>query len=91
MRVAGRQRGAAVAGPLLAELAAAARDREVLRFAYSDHSGSATERRVEPYQLVNWGQRWYLVAFDLGRDDWRTFRVDRLSETRASGAPVPRP
>ncbi len=85
VRVAGRQRGATVAGPLLAEIAAAARDHEVLRFAYSDHSGSATERRVEPYKLVNWGQRWYLVGFDLGRDDWRTFRVDRLSETRGVG------
>ena len=57
----------------------------MLRFAYSDHSGSATERRVEPYRLVNWGQRWYLVAFDLGRDDWRTFRVDRMNETRGVG------
>ena len=85
VRVAGRRRGADVAGKLLAEIAAASRDREVLRFAYSDHSGSATERRVEPYKLVNWGQRWYLVAYDLGRDDWRTFRVDRMSETRGVG------
>ena len=85
VRVAGRRRGANVAGKLLALVAAAARDREVVRFAYSDHSGSATERRVEPYQLVNWGQRWYLVAFDLQRDDWRTFRCDRMSETRSVG------
>src|SRR6478672_5285188 len=85
VRVAGRRRGANVAGKLLALVAAAARDREVVRFAYSDHSGSATERRVEPYRLVNWGQRWYLVAFDLHRDDWRTFRCDRMSETRTVG------
>jgi predicted DNA-binding transcriptional regulator YafY len=85
VRVAGRRRGAHVAGKLLAEIAAASRDREVVRFAYSDHSGSATERRVEPYRLVNWGQRWYLVAFDLGRNDWRTFRIDRMSETRGVG------
>jgi predicted DNA-binding transcriptional regulator YafY len=85
VRVAGRRRGAAVAGALLAEIAAASRDREVLRFAYSDHSGSGTERRVEPYKLVNWGQRWYLVAFDLGRDDWRTFRVDRMNQTHGVG------
>ena len=85
VRVAGHRRGADVAGKLLAEIAAASRDREVLRFAYSDHSGSATERRAEPYKLVNWGRRWYLVAFDLGRDDWRTFRVDRMAETRGVG------
>jgi predicted DNA-binding transcriptional regulator YafY len=85
VRVAGRRRGADIAGKLLTELAAASRDREVVRFAYSDHSGSATERRVEPYRLVNWGQRWYLVAFDLGRDDWRTFRIDRMTETRGVG------
>jgi predicted DNA-binding transcriptional regulator YafY len=84
VRVAGR-RGPDVEGKLLALLAAAARDREVLRFAYSDYSGSATERRVEPYRLVNWGMRWYLVAFDLERDDWRTFRCDRMSETRSVG------
>jgi predicted DNA-binding transcriptional regulator YafY len=85
VRVAGRKRGAEVAGGLLAELAAWSRDREVVRFAYSDHSGSATERRVEPYRLVSWGQRWYLVAFDVVRDDWRTFRVDRMSQTRSVG------
>jgi predicted DNA-binding transcriptional regulator YafY len=85
VRVTGRRRGANVAGRLLALVAAAARDHEVVRFAYSDHSGSATERRVEPYRLVSWGQRWYLVAFDLQRDDWRTFRCDRMSETRSVG------
>ena len=85
VRVAGRKSGADVSGALLAELAAQSRDREVVRFAYSDHSDSATERRVEPYRLVNWGMRWYLVAFDLARDDWRTFRVDRMSETRGVG------
>src|SRR6478735_3211427 len=85
VRVAGRRRGANVAGKLLALVAAAARDHEVVRFAYSDHSGSATERRVEPYRLVNWGMRWYLVAFDLERDDWRTFRCDRMSQTRSVG------
>ena len=85
VRVSGRRRGNGVSGSLLAELAAASRDREVVRFAYSDHSGSASERRGEPYKLVNWGQRWYLVAFDLGRDDWRIFRLDRMSETRSVG------
>ena len=85
VRVAGRRRGPDVEGKLLAMVAAAARDREVVRFAYSDYTGSATERRVEPYRLVNWGMRWYLVAFDLERDDWRTFRCDRMSQTRSVG------
>src|SRR6476469_6471125 len=84
-RVSGRRRGGEVDGKLLALLAAAARDREVVRFAYSDHRGSATERRIEPYRLVNWGLRWYLLAFDLERDDWRTFRCDRMSQTRSIG------
>lgn len=85
VRVSGRRRGPHVEGSALALIAAAARDREIMRFRYSDHSGSATERRIEPYRLVNWGQRWYLVAFDVERDDWRTFRVDRMSETRSAG------
>ena len=47
--------------------------------------GPGSDRKVEPYRLVNWGRRWYLVAFDPQRDDWRTFRVDRLRETRSTG------
>jgi predicted DNA-binding transcriptional regulator YafY len=85
VRVGAKRRGPQIDGRMLALLAATARDREIMRFSYSDHAGSATERRVEPYRLVNWGRRWYLVAFDLERDDWRTFRVDRLSEPRSVG------
>jgi predicted DNA-binding transcriptional regulator YafY len=85
VRVPGQRRGPQVDGALLALIAAAARDREILRFRYSDHSGSGTQRRVEPYRLVNWGRRWYLVAYDLERADWRTFRVDRAAEPRALG------
>ncbi len=70
---------------VLGELAAAARDHEIVRFAYSDRSGAATERRVEPYRLVNIGRRWYLVAFDVLRDDWRMFRLDRMTEQRSVG------
>ena len=83
VRVSTKSRGPQVEGAVLALLAAAARDREIVRFAYSDYSGSATERRIEPYRLVNWGRRWYLVAFDVERADWRTFRVDRISESRS--------
>ena len=52
--------------------------REQLRFSYHDAAGNETHREVEPYRLVLRGARWYLLGWDLGRDDWRTFRVDRL-------------
>jgi predicted DNA-binding transcriptional regulator YafY len=58
---------------------------ERLGFAYRDGSGNETERRVEPHGLVNVEGRWYLVAHDLDRDDWRTFRVDRLTAPRLTG------
>jgi len=64
---------------LLTELAAACRDRRALRFDYADRRGEATQRRVEPHRVVNWGQRWYVVAWDNDRTDWRTFRVDRIA------------
>ena len=96
VRVRGQRRGPQVEGSLLALIAAVARDREIMRFRYLDHSGSGTERRAEPYRLVNWGRRWYLVAFDLDRDDWRTFRADRITEPRSVGhrftaRPLPAP
>jgi predicted DNA-binding transcriptional regulator YafY len=86
-----------VAGPLvdpdvLTAIAAACRARERLRFSYVAHDGSASDREAEPYQLVNWGRRWYLVAFDTRRGDWRTFRADRISlRTPGGGRFVPRP
>lgn len=46
---------------------------------------SVPPRRVEPHHLVTWGGRWYLVAWDLDRDDWRTFRVDRLTPRTPTG------
>ncbi|MGK5674277.1 helix-turn-helix transcriptional regulator [Micromonospora sp. URMC 106] len=52
--------------------------RERLRFDYTSHQGAETVRDVEPHALVNWGRHWYLVAWDTDREDWRTFRVDRL-------------
>jgi predicted DNA-binding transcriptional regulator YafY len=70
--------GPAVDPGLLSSLAAACRDREGLRFDYDNHGGTGSLRDVEPYRLINWGRRWYLLAYDLGRDDWRTFRVDRI-------------
>jgi predicted DNA-binding transcriptional regulator YafY len=63
---------------VLTTLAAACRDHDRVRFAYRDRERITSRRDVEPYRLVNWGRRWYLVAWDLERGDWRTFRVDRV-------------
>ncbi|WP_159613336.1 YafY family protein [Glutamicibacter sp. JC586] len=62
---------------VLVAFAQACRDHERITFDYKDAKGAASARRVEPAQLVNVGNRYYLVAFDLDRDDWRSFRVDR--------------
>lgn len=71
--------GAAVVDPdVLMTVAGACRDQVVLRFDYVRGDGTESRREVEPYGLVAWTGRWYLVAWDLDRDDWRTFRIDRL-------------
>ncbi|WP_030779051.1 helix-turn-helix transcriptional regulator [Streptomyces sp. NRRL S-920] len=72
-----RQQG--VDPAVLTELAGVCRDAERLRFDYRDHEGSSSRRVVEPHRLVCTERRWYLVAWDLEREDWRTFRVDRLT------------
>jgi predicted DNA-binding transcriptional regulator YafY len=68
----------------LTVLAAACRERERARFDYRAQDGARTRREVEPHSLVNLGRRWYLVAFDCNRDDWRTFRVDRIQRPRGA-------
>src|SRR4029077_4960496 len=73
----------------LTVIATACRDAECLRFAYTSRSGTATRRDVEPHALVNLGRRWYLVAWDRGREDWRTFRVDRLTKPASTGVRLP--
>ncbi|MDF2705919.1 MAG: DNA-binding transcriptional regulator [Nonomuraea muscovyensis] len=74
-----------VAPDVLTTIANAARDHERLRFDYTGHDGTATVREVEPYRLVHRRGRWYLVGYDVGRHDWRTFRVDRLTPRVPSG------
>lgn len=59
---------------------------ERARFDYRSGDGTETIRHAEPFRLVSVGRRWYLVAFDLDRTDWRTFRVDRISRVRLTGA-----
>lgn len=75
---------AQVDGEALLVLARACRDRVRARFGYVAHAGSETERRVEPVRLVATGRRWYLMAFDLDREDWRTFRLDRMHQVTAT-------
>ncbi|WP_329496241.1 YafY family protein [Kitasatospora herbaricolor] len=70
-------------------LAAAISNRERLRFGYRAVDGAESKRLVEPHRLVSAGRRWYLVAYDNGRDDWRIFRVDRIREPFATGVRTP--
>ncbi|MET3960713.1 putative DNA-binding transcriptional regulator YafY [Marmoricola sp. OAE513] len=78
--LAGRGAGAAeqIDGEALLQLAKCCRDRRRATFGYVAREGAATERRVEPVRLVATGRRWYLMAWDLDREDWRTFRLDRM-------------
>ena len=73
----------------LTVLAGGCRDHECVRFAYEARDGTSGRREVEPHALVNRGRRWYLVCWDRGRDDWRTFRVDRIKEPMALGVRFP--
>lgn len=66
-------------------IASACRDHERIRFAYRGRDARASRRLVEPHSLVNFGRRWYLVSWDCGREDWRTFRLDRISAPTAAG------
>jgi predicted DNA-binding transcriptional regulator YafY len=66
-------------------VAAACRDSECVRFHYRSRDGTDSRREVEPHAVVNHGRRWYLVAWDRRRDDWRTFRLDRVSRPAATG------
>jgi predicted DNA-binding transcriptional regulator YafY len=75
---------AAINPDVLATSALACRDAERIRFGYGAASGERTERHVEPHRLVALDGRWYLVGYDLTRNDWRSFRLDRVTG-------VPRP
>ncbi|SDK08094.1 Predicted DNA-binding transcriptional regulator YafY, contains an HTH and WYL domains [Lentzea albidocapillata subsp. violacea] len=76
----------AVDAGLLTLVGTACRDRQRIRFGYAGHSGEESQREAEPHRLVTWGRRWYLVAWDLLREDWRTFRLDRMSVRTPFGA-----
>ena len=79
------RKGSSVDARTLSTIAGACRDHEALRFRYRDHAGTASSRSVEPHRLVSTGRRWYLVAWDSNRKDWRTFRVDRIQPRLTAG------
>lgn len=71
---------------VLTILAAAVANRERVRMNYERRDGEQGRRHVEPRRLVSAQRRWYLVAFDVERDAWRTFRADRIRTPRPTGA-----
>lgn len=81
-----RSPGASIQTGTLTTIAQACRDDEALDFAYTAASGEQSARHVEPHRLVPLGRRWYLVAYDRTRHDWRSFRLDRLTDPRRTGA-----
>ncbi|MCF3938002.1 MULTISPECIES: helix-turn-helix transcriptional regulator [Gordonia] len=74
-----------VSGATLTDIATACHRTERLRFDYRRGDGTESRREVEPYRLVRSGLRWYLIGWDLGRDDWRSFRVDRMEPKTPTG------
>lgn len=78
--------GPTVDAASLTTLAMACRGEERLRFYYAPREGGTSARHVEPHRLVSLGRRWYLIAWDLDRGDWRSFRVDRLTAPTLTGA-----
>ena len=69
----------------LTAIATACRDSLCLRFDYRSHDGSSSIRTTEPHRLVHTGRRWYLIGWDVDRQDWRTYRVDRLEPRTPTG------
>ena len=77
--------GPSIDADVLTTLAQACRDDEPLTFGYTARGADRTERRVEPHRMVSIGRRWYLVAYDRDRLDWRSVRVDRISDPATTG------
>jgi predicted DNA-binding transcriptional regulator YafY len=77
--------GPTVEPGVLTAVAGACRDHQRLRFDYRSHDGRTSVRTAEPHRLVHTGRRWYLIAWDLERADWRTYRMDRLAPRIPTG------
>lgn len=75
---------ASVDPEILLRVAQACREAERLRFEYRARDGVESRRLTEPYRLVHAGRHWYLVARDVDRDAWRTFRLDRISRPHST-------
>lgn len=75
-----------VSAESLTVLSQGCRDNEEVRFDYQRRDGEESRRLVQPHQLVSAGRRWYLVAWDVRRNDWRSFRVDRMEKPSLAGA-----
>jgi predicted DNA-binding transcriptional regulator YafY len=76
----------------LTVIAAACRDHERVRFTYRARDDAQSRREAEPHSVVNAWRRWYLVAWDCERSDWRTFRLDRMARPASTGVRFePRP
>lgn len=77
--------GPSIDAGILTTIAQGCRDEETIRFGYTARDAEPTQRHVEPLRLVSIGRRWYLVGFDRTRNDWRSFRVDRVSDPELTG------
>lgn len=77
--------GAVTDVDVLLAVASAVRDHQRLRVDYRRHDGTDSRRLLEPHRIVHAGPRWYLVAWDVDRADWRTFRLDRLTPKTPTG------
>jgi predicted DNA-binding transcriptional regulator YafY len=77
---------AAVDAGVLSSIGAACRDHQRIRFDFISPGGTSSARVVEPHELITWGSRWYLVAWDFDRDDWSSFQIDRI-RLRGSAGP----
>ena len=82
--------GPVVSPVVLGEIALATRDTERLRLRYVDAEGVESIRRVEPHALAPSGRKWFLLCWDLDREDWRTFRVDRIESVEHTRVLFPR-
>lgn len=92
MEAVPRESRSPVSGAVLTEIATACHRTERLRFDYRRGDGAQSRREIEPYRLVRSGLRWYLVGWDLAREDWRSFRVDRMEPKTPTGPRfTPRP
>ncbi|WP_240615120.1 helix-turn-helix transcriptional regulator [Arthrobacter ruber] len=77
---------ARVAPTVLETVSAAVRNRTTLRFDYHEDE---LPRRTQPHAIVARNGRWYLIGWDLDRDDWRIYRLDRMSPRTPTGAVFP--